>query len=178
MPESVVVQEFPVLARLRWAVVAALVDVCPRLRNARTVVLVLWCTKAHGRDINQQHLFRSTKHRTSSISSITASSLPNGFGSALRLSGFPGFVAEEVFLMGATSLMELLMNEKIERLKTLLSDMDIPPARRTAEALQSSQDLRWLDRNMFSRNQQHPHFREASALIAELLSLAGQRSIW
>ncbi len=70
------------------------------------------------------------------------------------------------------------MKEKIDRLKAILSEMDIPSARRTDEALQSLQDLRWLDRNMFSRNQQHPHFSEASRLIAELLSNSGQRSIW
>mgnify|MGYP000874458602 CR=1 FL=1 len=61
------------------------------------------------------------------------------------------------------------MTEKHSRLASLLSQMDIPEGRRSLEALQEPQHLRWLSRNMFIRNSNHPSFHEADTLLRELL---------
>ena len=60
-------------------------------------------------------------------------------------------------------------DEKRGRLMAILATMDIPEGRRTDAALREPQHLRWLSRNMFIRNLQHPQFQEAEALLRELL---------
>jgi hypothetical protein len=52
-----------------------------------------------------------------------------------------------------------------ERLKSILSRMDVPETRKT--------DLRWLLRNLGIRNKNHPDFLEAMGLIGAILSNKG-----
>lgn len=55
--------------------------------------------------------------------------------------------------------------ENKERLKELLSTMDIPNNRREINL----GNLSWLTRNVAIRNRNHPDFKEAWSLIVKLL---------
>lgn len=68
------------------------------------------------------------------------------------------------------------MKEIRDRLVAILATMDLPPARRTDEALQEMQHLRWLSRNMFIRNSQNPRHEEAEALLKQLLQAGSTAS--
>jgi len=66
------------------------------------------------------------------------------------------------------------ITEERSRLVELLSRMDIPDGRRSPEGVLEAQHLRWLTRNMFIRNRQHPDFKEAEQLLRKLLQAGGQ----
>lgn len=66
--------------------------------------------------------------------------------------------------------------EQRNRMVEILSTMDIPEGRRTEAALRDPQHLRWLNRNMFIRNSNHPQFAEATALLSALLKSGTQTS--
>lgn len=68
------------------------------------------------------------------------------------------------------------MKEIRDRLVAILATMDLPPARRTDEALTEMQHLRWLSRNMFIRNSQNPQHEEAEALLKQLLQAGSTAS--
>lgn len=61
------------------------------------------------------------------------------------------------------------ITEERNRLVEILARMDIPDGRRSPEAVQEAQHLRWLTRNMFIRNGQHPDFKEAEQILRRLL---------
>ncbi|HMW90796.1 MAG TPA: hypothetical protein PLC15_02370 [Candidatus Obscuribacter sp.] len=61
------------------------------------------------------------------------------------------------------------ITEERNRLVELLARMDIPDGRRSPAAVQEAQHLRWLTRNMFIRNGQHPDFNEAEQILRRLL---------
>ncbi len=68
------------------------------------------------------------------------------------------------------------MKDVRDKLAAILATMDVPPARRTDEALTEMQHLRWLSRNMFIRNSQHPQHQEAEALLRQLLKAGSTAS--
>ena len=53
-----------------------------------------------------------------------------------------------------------------ERLRLLISTMDVPEGRKTNITVQ---DIRWLSRNLGVRNSQHPDFSEAMNIINSIL---------
>lgn len=60
----------------------------------------------------------------------------------------------------------------MDRLITILLTMDVPRqmvSKLCAEGVKDGYDLRWLGRNLFTRNRSHPDFPEAVKIIRDLL---------
>lgn len=52
------------------------------------------------------------------------------------------------------------------RLREILETMDLPFLRKVVASIY---DLKWLNRNLISRNNRHPDFEEAMKIIVDLL---------
>lgn len=52
-----------------------------------------------------------------------------------------------------------------EKLSDLIADMDLPDCNRD---LNVPRNVRWLDRNMFIRNGNHPNFEAAAVIVKKL----------
>lgn len=55
--------------------------------------------------------------------------------------------------------------DAVSRLESLLKHMDVPVNRSRV----NFNNLRWLDRNLWIRNEGHPSYKEASSLIKQCL---------
>lgn len=53
-----------------------------------------------------------------------------------------------------------MIEEQLKRLEELTNKMNIPSFRKTS--------IPWLDRNMATRNSDHPNFQEAREIVDEL----------
>ncbi len=56
--------------------------------------------------------------------------------------------------------------ERITELEKLISKMDIPFYRKT---IKSSDNIRWLSRNLAIKNATHPDYQKAVSIIKEIL---------
>lgn len=71
----------------------------------------------------------------------------------------------------------MIITEKLAHLKLLLASMNVPEYYKDQTGDLTVADLRWLDRNLYMRNAEHPLYRETSIHIEQMLAEYGVKSL-